>query len=308
MVEFVAVENLSSWGRNPGEAPLIALGRESAWALSQTRFADEEHAVEGIHPLGIVGELLWNRLPPELAVLVAPPWRNAIAVVRQDVLSAHPTTEDLWQAVAERVNSGKCPVLPAVEARWQEQDRPSLTPTLFTIPTWLAHRIASYSPGDVASRVDLSALHAGLLQVHDRLDESHSLSQSIEGKGRHRNGDYWHAIMHRREPDYGNSKYWFRRVGQHPVFLELAQLATLACENFDEAFVGEWPSRLITRTGWDPFAFVDLCQQAERTDGSILGELARQIQWIEMLLLIDRTYQDARGDSRSTSRFEWERR
>ncbi len=35
---------------------------------------------------------------------------------------------------------------------------------------------------------------------------------------------YWHAIVHRREPDPGNSGYWFRQVGEHPIFPALRKL------------------------------------------------------------------------------------
>src|SRR5262245_63172112 len=66
----------------------------------------------------------------------------------------------------------------------------------------------------VASRCVLS----GLWLWHDFLDESHRLSQDIDTV----EGSYWHAIMHRREPDYGNAKYWFRRVEQHEIFDQLA--------------------------------------------------------------------------------------
>src|SRR3974390_1770578 len=47
---------------------------------------------------------------------------------------------------------------------------------------------------------------AGLWLVHDFLDESHRISQDIATTS----GSYWHGIMHRREPDPDNAKYWFR--------------------------------------------------------------------------------------------------
>src|SRR5256885_4271754 len=69
--------------------------------------------------------------------------------------------------------------------------------------------------GHDAARCCLS----GIWLWHDFLDESHEISQEVESV----DGSYWHGIMHRREPDYGNAKYWFRRVPAHPIFEPLAE-------------------------------------------------------------------------------------
>jgi hypothetical protein len=58
-----------------------------------------------------------------------------------------------------------------------------------------------------------SSLLSGLWLWHDFLDESHGISQSIHSA----TGSYWHAVMHRREGDFGNSKYWYARCKNHPA-------------------------------------------------------------------------------------------
>src|SRR5581483_8797464 len=75
-----------------------------------------------------------------------------------------------------------------------------------------------FAPQPVRNRDMAAACLAGLWLYHDFLDESHTISQGLDNP----TGSYWHGLMHRREPDYGNAKYWFRQLGRHPVFEPLA--------------------------------------------------------------------------------------
>lgn len=61
---------------------------------------------------------------------------------------------------------------------------------------------------------------SGLWLLAGDIDRSHTLSQDITNH----EGSFLHAIMHRREGDFSNAKYWFNRVGQHPVIDQLQEL------------------------------------------------------------------------------------
>ncbi len=103
---------------------------------------------------------------------------------------------------------------------------------------------------------------SGLWLLAGDLDRSHTISQDDSTPA----GSFWHGIMHRREADYSNAAYWFRRVGSHPVFDDLA---------------GEFP-----RDYRDPFEFVDSVAAARKTQDAERIAVLQQIQWTEWQLLL----------------------
>lgn len=177
---------------------------------------------------------------------------------------------------------------------------PALVPGSRVVSSDLRKRIEGCRPAHMASPLHVTALTAGLWQVFDQLEESHELAQSLEGRCPDNSGDYWHAIMHRREPDYGNSKYWFRQVGRHDVFAELAPAAREILAACDDPRSADWSGKL-TNSGWSPGSFVDLCQMCADDEVSPLTQAARGIQWAEMLLLLESCWNRASGAARRQS-------
>ncbi len=94
-------------------------------------------------------------------------------------------------------------------------------------------------------------LSAGLWLYVDELERSHRISQNLSGS----TGAFWHGIMHRREGDFGNSHYWFRRVGRHPAMAGLE--------------------------GYDPHRFIDEVARRYKENPPELVDLQRR-EWVAL--------------------------
>jgi hypothetical protein len=139
----------------------------------------------------------------------------------------------------------------------------------------------------IVSHPDAEALLSGLWLWHDWLDSSHTISQSLSSA----TGSLWHAIMHRREGDFGNAKYWYARCRSHPVLRSMAPYAN----DILHPFPADKSLLRLVRDGWDPDAFVDLAQAVEKTPADPRHQAAVLLQKLEWRLLFDHCTRAATG-------------
>ena len=71
---------------------------------------------------------------------------------------------------------------------------------------------------EIAALPSSSAVKTGLFLLNDDLASGHTLAQSLQGQPL---GDFWHAIIHRREGDWNNARYWFGKAGPEAILVQI---------------------------------------------------------------------------------------
>jgi hypothetical protein len=143
------------------------------------------------------------------------------------------------------------------------------------------HRMPLVQGGSVqhdlnSGDIQPASAHAGLLLYLGDWEAAHKVAQDIHTT----DGSYWHAIIHRQEPDAGNAGYWFRQVGNHPIFPGLREDTG--------RILGRYP--LVSfklHSTWNPSAFIDLCEVALEKPGSDSERAAIEVQHAEWRRLFD---------------------
>jgi hypothetical protein len=117
---------------------------------------------------------------------------------------------------------------------------------------------ATISGGQTIGQPAMFALvRGGLFYALDAIDAAHKIFQDATGDL----GSYWHGMIHRREGDFDNARYWFRRAGVLPIFSTLHRTASAHS------------AVMARQSDWDPYLFTGECEQARFGETESVKEL-----------------------------------
>jgi hypothetical protein len=129
------------------------------------------------------------------------------------------------------------------------------------------------------------AWKAALHLWNDSLDAAHELVQELETP----TGSALHGIMHRRESDFDNAKYWFHRAGDHPAFHSLQSRVTrfLAEQDQPIGILSEVLGQIEQQGSWNPYLFTNAVAIVENRIGDDAARaVLEQLQQLELEALI----------------------
>ena len=160
-------------------------------------------------------------------------------------------------------------------------------------PPDAAELLHAMTPADVidnplASADDAACVLAALWLWHDALDLAHPIAQVIDTPA----GSLLHAIIHRREGDFTNAKYWYARSRQHP---SLPAIGIQANDVLRNAPADKSLLRLNLNNTWNGPAFVDLVEQVHTTPADPRHAMAIALQQLEWRVLFDHCLRAAGG-------------
>lgn len=112
-----------------------------------------------------------------------------------------------------------------------------------------------------------------MLYANDALSESHRLIQDVPGDL----AAYLHGMIHRREEDFENARYWFSRAGELPFFGELQRQSAQISED------------MAKQLNWDPYLFATLCERSKYGSRTPVKTLVG-LQKAEFTTLLDYLY------------------
>lgn len=133
----------------------------------------------------------------------------------------------------------------------------------------------------VAKSQSLPLLQAALYLCFDCFDEAHNIANDHEGTVA---GNWIHAILHRREPDASNSKYWYARVNlPAKVFSTIGEEVLWLLKNTSDHELESLLKKMEKSKSWEPAAFVDLCDKYREKDSKSqpyrLLAVFQEIEW-----------------------------
>jgi hypothetical protein len=133
---------------------------------------------------------------------------------------------------------------------------------------------------DAKDPQSLPLVQAVLYLCFDCFEEAHNIANEHEDTVI---GNWLHAILHRREPDAGNSKYWYARVkAPAKVFEAIGKEVLSILKEKPVAELEPLVKKLEMSKTWEPEIFVDLCNEyREKDPDSPTYQTLARIQEIE---------------------------
>ncbi|HAA77550.1 TPA: hypothetical protein DCE37_20755 [Candidatus Latescibacteria bacterium] len=282
-------------GAGVGSAHRVSV-RDASGRLKQTNF-------DLIHRVGL-----------RVSSLLLAPWKPGALLIRSDTMADLGAYRHIDQAVWEydiRLASKGLSVelLDEDLAVWNVDMDPAGSLVRELVPSgmresFLKRLLDQTAPGDLVAEGGNefpALLLAGLHLFNDDLETSHTISQSFGRESVAAN--FWHGVIHRREPDFGNARGWFERARSWEGLLQIRDAVQEVLERVllrpeygqtrDLAF--SLKQHLDSEGIWDSGYFVDMCERFSEAGvpDEMEETLLRAVQEAEMVAALESTYRCA---------------